>query len=365
MKSSIYQIVVLSMLLGIMLISPVLSESSEPKLGPPPGNYRMLSDNGKAEIPFDIFRGDIHFRAEINGHEVYMLLDDGYMWDQLLFWGSPEVDSLEFEYDGEIGVGGGSENEKSLMSKTASGITVTLPGVEFSDQTAVITPYSSGNSSMWSGSVGQFSASFFKHFIVDINFDKKIITLIEPGRFEYSGQGAEISWKPSEFGTWSIPAMMNLSDGRKINIDLAMDLGYNDQMEVKTFGENKIQPPQQALPEVIGMNILGIATTGFVARMPQIEIGRYKIDEAIVDYISGEAGERKTYECMIGLGLLSRFNLIFDFYSQRMFIEPNDSFADSFEYNMTGLVLRKGQNEYYTVRRVHDDSPASEAIFLF
>ena len=353
--------IIVSLSLGTMLSTPVLSAENMAKLGPPLGGYKMLTDNGRAEIPFTIFNGDIHFRAEINGHDVYMLLDDGYMWDQLLFWGSPKVDSLEFAYDGEIGVGGGEQSDNALMSRTASGITVTLPGVEFSDQSAVITPYSSGNSSMWSGSVGQFSASFFKHFIVDINFDKKILTLIEPDKFEYTGHGTEIPWQPSEFGIWAIPASMSLADGRQIDIDLAMDLGYNTQLEIKTYGENKIPVPQQALPEPLGTNILGVTTVGYLGRLPQIEIGGYKIKEVVVDYVSGEPGRKKTYEVMIGLGLLSRFNLIFDFYGQRMLIEPNNSFDELYEYNMSGLRLRKGHNNYYTVHQVHDNSPASEA----
>ncbi len=360
MKLLISRVIILSILLGILLSSPALFADDQPEPGPPPGKYKMLTDNGRAEIPFTIFRGDIHFSAEINGRKVHMLLDDGYMWDQLLFWGSPEVDSLGFQYDGEINVGGGDVDENTLLSKTASGITVTLPGVEFSEQTAIITPYSSGNSVMWSGSVGQFSASFFKHFIVDINFDKMILTLIERDKFEYSGKEAEVFWKQSEFGIWIIPAKMSLADGREISLDFAMDLGYNSQLEVKTYGENTIPVPKQALPKTFGRNILGETTSGFLGRMPQIEIGGYKIDDVIVNYVDGKPGKQKTYECMIGLGLLSRFNLIFDIYGQRMLIEPNKSFNDLFEHDMSGLVMSKGQNKFYTVHKVHNNSPASE-----
>ncbi|MCP4706827.1 MAG: PDZ domain-containing protein [candidate division Zixibacteria bacterium] len=361
MRSLINQILILSVLFALILVNAVLSADKQPELGPPPGKYKMLTDNGRAEIPFTIYQGDIHFSAEINGHKVHMLLDDGYMWDQLLFWGSPKVDSFGFIYDGEVGVGGGSESDDALMSKTASGITVTLPGgVEFSEQTAIITPYSSGNSVMWSGSVGQFSASFFKHFIVDINFDKMILTLIERDKFEYSGSGSEIPWKQSEFGIWIIPAKMNLADGREISLDFAMDLGYNTQLEVKTYGENTIPVPKQALPKTFGRNIIGETTSGFLGRMPQIEIGGYKINDAIVDYVDSKPGKQKTYECMVGLGLLSKFNLIFDFYGQRLIVEPNNSFAELYEYNMSGLVMSKEENNYYTVHKVHKNSPASE-----
>jgi len=122
-------------LIPVLIVAfPVLSpggvtESFAPQTDPP-GECRVLSEGGDISFPFDIFRGDIRFQCEVNGHKVHMLLDDGYMWDELLFWGSPRIDSLGFEYDGSIEVGGGSADADKIVSMTASGITVRLPDVE-------------------------------------------------------------------------------------------------------------------------------------------------------------------------------------------------------------------------------------------
>ena len=64
---------------------------------------------------------------------------------------------------------------------------------------------------------------------------------------------------------------------------------------------------------------------------------------------------------MIGLGLLSRFNLVFDFHRQRLYIEPNNSFALPFDYAMTGFDMGPFSAGYSVIRRVHDLSPAAEA----
>ena len=61
---------------------------------------------------------------------------------------------------------------------------------------------------------------------------------------------------------------------------------------------------------------------------------------------------------MIGLGLLSRFNIIYDFYGKRLIIEPNKSFAQLFEFDMTGLTLRKNTDKNFIVKTVYDNSPA-------
>jgi len=343
-----------------LLAMNALAEEDQPSVSPPPGNHRLLSDSGFAKVPFDIYRGDIRFRGEINGREVHLLLDDGFMWDQILFWGSPQVDSLGLTYDGEISIGN-SDDADAIPSKTASGITVNFPGVEFTDQTAIITPYSSGTSTMWSGSVGQVSGTFLKHFVVDINFDEMVITLIEPDKFVYRGGGVEIPWKPMGFGPWAIPATLVLSDGRTTPLDLMMDLGYNDQLQVSTTGEHKIPVPEKSLPASLGFNIQGTETRGYLGRMPQVDIGGYKINDVIVSYVSKEHSGNTFHEVMVGLGLLSRFNLVFDYSRQRMFIEPNNSFAEPFECNMSGVEMSRVRGEYRDILRVYPGSPGAEA----
>jgi len=326
---------------------------------PLPGGYRLLSDSGSIEIPFEIYRGDIRFQCQVDGRPTYMLLDDGFMWDDLLFWGGPEVDSLNLVYDAEVGIG--DDGSDKLESRTASDITVRLPGVEFTDQSAVVTPYSSGNSRMWSGSIGQISAAFFKNFIVDINFDKMVITLIKPQDFNYEGNGVAVEWKPMGFGPWSIPAEIHLDDGREIGIELMMDLGYNDQLQLATGSDNNIRLTGTGLPATLGFNIQGVETRGQIGRLPGIEIGGYRLENLIVCYVSEENRDQVFAEAMVGLGLLSRFNLVFDCYGHRLFVEPNKSFDSSFEFNMSGFMSRPNPCGGRIVTRVYEDSPADES----
>lgn len=348
---------------GLILSAGVCRADGDQSADSLPGTYRFLGEDGIIRFPFEIFNGDIRFQCEVNGRPVYMLLDDGFMWDQLLFWGSPEVDSLDFVYDGEIEVGGdNNENEGGkLASKTASGITVRLPGVEFIDQTAVITPYSSGNAGMWWGSAGQISATFFKHFVVDINFDQMVITLIKPDDFEYQGRGVAVPWQPLGFGPWSIPATLHLEDGRSIAMKLLMDLGYNDQLQVAVAGEHEITLPAKKLEASLGFNIQGQETRGFTGRLPQLDIGEYHVKDLLMSYVSEEYNDHVVYEAMIGLGLLSRFNLVFDYHQQRLFVEPNNKFNDPFEQSMTGFSMVPTPKGYGEILRIEAGSPAEEA----
>ena len=127
----------------IILLSVVNLFSQGPDLGPPPGEYTVLSKDGAIRIPFEIFRDDILMIAEVKGKQLRMLIDNGSLWDQLLFFGSPRIDSLGLKMDDKIDEGGSGEGEP-VRSDVASGVTIRFTDVEFTGQTAIITPYSSG-----------------------------------------------------------------------------------------------------------------------------------------------------------------------------------------------------------------------------
>ena len=299
-----------------------------------PGGYRLLDEDGVVNFPFDIYGGDIRFRAQINGHDVHLLLDDGFMWDPLLFWGGPDVDALGLEPDGRALIGD-PDDESAIPSTIAVGISLRLPGVEFTDQTAIITPATSGTSEMWTGSVGQVSATLFKHFVVDINFDTMMITLIDPRVFEYRGKGVPVPWKPLPVGAWSIPGTLRMVGGRRVTMDLMMDLGFNAQMQVVTGDEHDFVAPEGARPADFGMNIQRQVMRGCAGRLPGVEIGGFEVADVPTEFVSKESGAQIFHEAMIGLGLLSRFNLVFDYSRQRLFVEPNGNFTKPFSNEKT------------------------------
>jgi len=255
--------------LCLVLCLPIATSANDQSsdLGPPPGSYRILTKDSVISFPFEFYRGDIKFDGEMNGHPVRMLIDNGIMpWDQILFFGSPLDDSLGFNYDGELDVGGGGEGNE-VPARTASGITIRFPGVEFTDQTAIVMPYQ-GIPNPWIVE-GQVCGTFFKHFAVEVNFDNMMMTLTPQERFEYHGSGQEIPIEHLGRGIWGFPATIELADGRSVSLVVSMDLGYGDQFEISTTDENRLTPPPNALP-----GSLGFGVQGETPRVQRVEIRR-------------------------------------------------------------------------------------------
>ncbi|UCG63207.1 MAG: PDZ domain-containing protein [Candidatus Zixiibacteriota bacterium] len=349
----------LPLLFAALLAIGASASDRDSLLGAPPGKYIILSGDRQVRIPFELFRGDILMRGEVNGREVRMMLDNGFLWDQLLFFGSPIIDSLDLNYDGEAQVSGSGSGD-AVASKTASGITISFPGIKFTDQSAIITPYESGMTNMWWGTEGQVSATFLKHFVVGIDFDEMIITLTEPTTFKYKGQGLEIPLKPLLPGAWGIPAEVELMNGRTISVDLMMDLGYGDALQIDIGQANNIGVPEAAIEAILGFGVQG-ETRGNFGRVRSVRIGTYTLDSIITAFASVPDGAPSFHELTMGMELFSRFNVIFDYPNQRMFLEPNTRFAEPFEYNMSGLSTRKGRGDYLEITAIHPGSPAERA----
>ena len=153
-----------------------------------------------------------------------------------------------------------------------------------------------------------------------------------------------------------------MADGRTASLELMMDLGYNDQLRLATGQEHGIATPEKGLPASLGFDIEGVETRGHVGRLPAVRIGGFEVPAPVVAYVSEEDSPRAYSEAMIGLGLLSRFTLVFDLQRQRLLVRPNRGFARPFEYDMTGLDLRPDGAGGLAVDRVIDDSPAGDRV---
>lgn len=85
----LYCMIILMVLTGVSLASGNAEADEIVETSPPPGAYKILASDGKIEFSFEIYRGDIRFLCKVNDRQVHMLLDDGFMWDQLVFWAAP------------------------------------------------------------------------------------------------------------------------------------------------------------------------------------------------------------------------------------------------------------------------------------
>jgi hypothetical protein len=319
---------------ALILISiaagPAIADGEVPGLGPPPGSY-TITGSEPVRIPFTMYMRDIKMDCEINGVRCQMLLDNGVLWDELMFFGNDTCDSLGFVLEGEgMSVGGAGEGEP-LQADAASDVTLTYPGIEFAGQPAVVMRKEAGMGDWWPGVEGQVSAVFFKHFVTEINFDESVIILHRPETFKYSGKGQVVPLTQLPDGSWMFPATVQVTEEEDpIDCNLILDLGTGNAVDIFTGSHTGIAIPSDAQEKILGYGVQG-AIRGHVGVARSIKIAGLELNDVYAGFQEPDGKTDNGQVGMIGMPFFQRFTVIFDYPGGRMILEPGSRFAEPFE----------------------------------
>lgn len=251
------------------------------------------------------------------------------MWDQIWLFGSPLVDALNLKPVEESTIGGAGEGDPTV-SYTSSNLILKFKDIVFYEQPVLVSPSESGFSRMFPNVDGQLCNTFFKHFIVEFDFIRNEIILHKHDQFQYNGSGITIDMKANNSGTYSIPFSFEMLNGKVYNERVDIDLGGIYPLKIALNNKHNIELPFDT-KETFSYGAQGKASE-FMGKIRNMTIGKYKFNNPIAIF-----GDEKTSRIhpdnlgVIGLPLFMKFNIIFDYFNNRIYIEPNKNFANPFE----------------------------------
>ncbi len=146
-------------------------------------------------------------------------------------------------------------------------------------------------------------------------------------------------------------------------IRLVLDMGAGHAVSLNPTSHDAITVPAGAINAQIGRGLSG-AVRGHIGRVPAFELGGYRLDSVVATYPDAKHENPRGVDSRdgnLGMGVMSRFNFTLDYAAKKLYLEPNESFADPFEWDMSGMVLEPGEDDALTVTGVLPDSPAAAA----
>lgn len=295
--------------------------------GPGPGSYTIAGGADSAVIPFDFYGMNLMVEASVDGTPVKMLIDNGVLWDELWFYGSALTDSLGVEYEEATHIDGAGEGE-GVDSYTASNMSISFGNVSFVNQPAVITPEEQGIAALFPGVDGQVSGAFFKHFVVELDFDRRVVVLHEPAGYRYDGGGVAVAMTRDPSDSYSIPVTIGLPGGRGIDTNLFIDLGGIYAMSLVIDEDAGIERPDSE-KVLLGYGASG-EINGYKGRVESLTIGGYTLPDAPAVFMEAPEGADHT-NSTIGLPALRRFNVVFDYFRGLLYLEPNSHSSEAYE----------------------------------
>ena len=281
-----------------------------------PGSYKILSsNNGSVEIPFRMHKKKPVMDLEINGKKAALMIDNGVLWDEIWLFGSPLVEELNLKPVKDDGLEEvGNDNPVSLYH--SEDLTLKFDNIIFYDQPVLVSPAAAGFARMFPGTDGQLCNTFFKHFIVEFDFIKNKIILHKPDQFKYEGKGCVLDLQLTESGAYSIPFEITTIDGKIVKDRANIDLGGIHSFVVALNTVYNIQPPPGSKTRP------AFAGTEYIGKIESMKIGDYTFNQPTVVF-----GDEKTFRVypknigMIGLPLFMKFNIIFDYFNNKVYLE--------------------------------------------
>jgi C-terminal processing protease CtpA/Prc len=159
---------------------------------------------------------------------------------------------------------------------------------------------------------------------------------------------------------------MVMPDGKEYRCRLMIDLGASHSILIATNNKEQLPVPARCIKTVVGRG-LGGDIDGCIGRIATLQFDDYALKDITAsfaeNYRTNDTIDEQIIQGTIGGDILSRFNIIFDYSNDRVFIKKNYTFRRSFEYNLSGIqVIASGIDlKRFEVVSCIEDSPAARA----
>ncbi|HUV29641.1 MAG TPA: PDZ domain-containing protein [Acidobacteriota bacterium] len=337
-------------------------QAQGPGPGPGPGKHIFLSEDGTARIPFAPDLGYVVFAAKVNGKaNVRLILDTGMPMPGLIMIGKGNKDQLGMNFVAEMPVPGDPGNQEPLMASVAQGVSLSLPGLELTDLSAIVEPEAGNLGAMLGDDDGIIGFELFSQFTITIDFDKYEIILVEPDKFQMP-PNAEVLPLLMRNGLPFLKCSAEMVGGAVAPMELVVDLGASHAVSLNVGTHEAIVPPDNSIETLLGKTVSG-PIYGEVGRINTLRLGDLELHGVMSSFQTGPRHGPSAMEKHgnLGNGVLRRFNVTFDYRNKRMILVPNSHFAEPFEYNMSGIEFSKTDEGTLKVERILPGSPAEEA----
>ena len=345
----------------IFFLLPIIRSSGQ-NLG-----FSLADGKKKVQIPIEIHNNLVVIPVVLNDAlPLKFILDTGVRTAILTQKTFTDILNLPYSRKYSISGPGGISVVDAYVTNN---VTLALPGVYGRGHALLVLgqDYLELRNYLGTDVHGILGYELFSRFIVQIDYEKKVLTLMVPERFRKRRSFQTVPMSIEDTKPY-VETPVTFSDGRVLNAKLLMDSGASHGLMLEPASSDEIVPPEQAVSSLIGRG-LGGEIVGKVGRIRSIKLGSYTLENAIANF-----PDPNSYSDSIKVGnvfrhgaiggeILSRFTVIFNFPLEKVYLRKNSNFRHKFYYNLSGITLKaKGsQLSTFEVTEVRERSPAEVA----
>jgi len=319
------------------------------------------------KLPFTMEANHIVLQAQINGHPpIGFLVDTGDGHESL---NTPRAAAFGLSsYGSTASYGGGNLARYSL----ASGATFTFAGVELHKQHVDLLDQTGLEKALGIPLGGILGYDFLSRFIVEIDYDAKIMTLHAPSSWHYTGHGMVV---PITFdnGIPFFKAQISVPTQPDIPAHMCMDLGAADTMTFTSPFVREHNLIQLAGTDTRTIKAAGLENQFFAQSNMRGHIDEFRLGGLVARNIpvslsanTSGAYSDDSFAGTVGEGIYTRYHVFLDYPHHRAIFEATAKTSAPFpEHKTFGLTLIANGDDLHTflVTGIRAGSPAEKDGF--
>jgi hypothetical protein len=338
-----------------LLLTSAASQTTQPKPAPAVP---------VATIPFELGSRHIFLKIKINdSRPLSFVFDTG---DKFAIVDLARAKELGLKLGSEIRVGGAGGG--MLTGAMIQGSAVAIPGLDgFAQPVVLAIPLGELATQMGRDFDGIIGSDFIKQYVVEVDYQARVLRLYDKDKFSYAGPGESIPIKLNAQGHPTLDAEVTPQGSDPIKGRFVLDLGSGGSLVLHspTVAEHHLLNANLKTIKTLGGGGAGGEVTGQIGRVSELKIGTYRIKSPVTLFSEDKAGALADTVLLgnIGEQIASKFKVFLDYSHERIILEPNATFAEPFDRSSGGMHIVAQGNDYKTfrIKNILDSSPASEA----
>lgn len=316
--------------------------------------------SGPVRIPFDLRGNHIYLRGRINDSDSLWIVFDTGASGNVIDAGVAKSLGLEVSSVVPSRGAGGHVDAGQIRN-----VTVHLPGVTLAGGSIAAIPLGAFERASGRAMEAIIGHPLLSRCVVRVDYAARVLEILPAESFDHGGRGTVV---PLTFAN-NLPfvtASVTLPGRKPLKGRFVIDSGSVRALILspKAIREQRVHEAITRTVEARGRGIGGQVPSR-AGRVERFELAGFTFDRPVTmlpvpaDAHIGGADILGN----IGGDILRRFTVTYDYARKRMILEPNASFGDPFEADMSGLAPRMGPDgsEAIEVEWIQPESPASEA----
>ena len=187
---------------------------------------------------------------------------------------------------------------------------------------------------------GIIGYDIFSRFVVEIDYDKNLLTLHDPKRYKAKGRKVALPLKLRGSKPF-MNATIKQGDNTA-NLDIMVDTGASHAALIDYNYLGDISMPSKTIQTRLGRGIAG-DIPGYMGRIDQVKIDNFDFSQMLVsapfDGAYNKVIKRGARVGTFGGELLNRFKVTFDYSREKVYLSESRRYNEPFEYDMSGMTL--------------------------